>query len=554
MTQIILPYASSFDNDEFTSMLTESLDGDDKEQLIIKFQLYLIYGNDDSKFVIDLDDVWPWLGFSKKDKAKNLLMKNFEKDIDFTCSTLHPEEREQVHGGHNKETILLNVSTFKGLCMLANTEKGKKTRRYYSKMENIFFKYIVDKHQNTLSQIENNQNIMKKQHELDVQRKLVDSNKNTPLVYILKIQETDEETFTIKIGETDDIQQRMISLRQEYIDCVLIDVFPCVKPHAFEQYILHRKDVMKHRFMASETIQISPKFPYDKLLKIIKKNIHSFNTVPTSHLVEIERLKYQQKLIETIDNTSDPRIKEQLLDLLKNMSTSQPPNVTNDDNDNDDSENIPFRNRFVYQYDPSDLTKPIKIFKNLRQAARSLNNDSINDYHIRNAAANNVILSNFRWYVQDGEEANPPTELPPSQEENKTARNYGLIAQINKEKTQIINVFPNQREAEKVTNIINSQISIGIATGKLRSGFYWMLYENCTDELKSTFQGQLPQPKRPFTCSKVVQRIDPDTNEIIESYNCMQDVCKAFKCCHKSINKANETGDIFKGFKWNIVK
>jgi hypothetical protein len=115
-------------------------------------------------------------------------------------------------------------------------------------------------------------------------------------------------------------------------------------------------------------------------------------------------------------------------------------------------------------------------------------------------------------------------------------------------------VFPNQREAEKVTNIINSQISIGIATGKLRSGFYWMLYENCTDELKSTFQGQLPQPKRPFTCSKVVQRIDPDTNEIIESYNCMQDVCKAFKCCHKSINKANETGDIFKGFKWNIVK
>jgi hypothetical protein len=31
------------------------------------------------------------------------------------------------HGGCNREQIIMNVDTFKGLCMLANTEKGKKS-------------------------------------------------------------------------------------------------------------------------------------------------------------------------------------------------------------------------------------------------------------------------------------------------------------------------------------------------------------------------------------------------------------------------------------------
>ena len=42
------------------------------------FQSYLKYGDDDTKFVINLDDLWKWVGFSKKDKAKDLLIKHFE--------------------------------------------------------------------------------------------------------------------------------------------------------------------------------------------------------------------------------------------------------------------------------------------------------------------------------------------------------------------------------------------------------------------------------------------------------------------------------------------
>jgi hypothetical protein len=208
--------------------------------------------------------------------------------------------------------------------------------------------------------------------------------------------------------------------------------------------------------------------------------------------------------------------------------------------------------RIVYQYDPSNLSQPIKTFDGLRQAARSLNNPLYHDYHIRNASVNNTLLEGYRWLCTD-EDVQPPTEIPPTKEEPRIQRNNGPIAQINKEKTQILNVFATQKDAEQETKIHNSQISIGLSSGLLRSGFFWIPYEDCDESLKQTYHGIIPEPKRIATCSKVVQQIDPFTNNVVETYQCMQDVCSKFKCCHKSINKASASGNIFKGFKWNVT-
>ena len=51
-----------------------------QQQFVSSFYCYL---NHDSKneFIIDLDDVWKWLGFSRKDPAKRLLDNEFIKDF-----------------------------------------------------------------------------------------------------------------------------------------------------------------------------------------------------------------------------------------------------------------------------------------------------------------------------------------------------------------------------------------------------------------------------------------------------------------------------------------
>jgi|UniRef100_A0A6C0BGR4 phage anti-repressor protein len=541
----------SFSLDEsLTNMISQTLDCENKEMFITNFQLYLMYGNDLTKFVVDLDIIWEWLGFTRIDNVKRLLSRNFSENEDYKVLLLR---EDKPLGGRPKEKIMMNVETFKALCMMSNTPKGKQTRRYYSKMESIFFKYIEDKHQTTLQALETEKKKiecdLKRQKEVDIQAKLIEKHKNTPLVYILKVQEADDHNFIIKIGETDDINQRVISHRQEYNECVLIDVFPCARPHAFEQFILKHKQISEHRVTATETIRISPKFSYDALIKIIKKNINNFNGLSPTERLEIEKIKYRTKLLETIQGSTDDFVKKQLIDLLSKETFVH----ETTESESDDEEICKFRQRCVYQYDPSDLTKPINVFNSLRQAARSLKNAQFHDYHIRNASNKNTIFANFRWYYTDGEDVSLPSTLPLTQEDNEPSRNTGLIAQVDKDKTHIINVFASQRDAEKETNVHNCQISMGVTTGTLKNGYYWMMYDTCTDDLKQSFKGSLPEPKRMMTCSKNVQRIDPITNKVLETYHCIQDICNQYKCCHKSINKASKSGDVFKGYKWNIV-
>ena len=61
--------------------------------------------------------------------------------MQLTEAKFHTENR----GGHNKQVIMLNVNTFKKLCMKANTSRANDICDYYVKMENIMHKYMKQK-------------------------------------------------------------------------------------------------------------------------------------------------------------------------------------------------------------------------------------------------------------------------------------------------------------------------------------------------------------------------------------------------------------------------
>ena len=89
------------------------------------FYCYLNY-HPTNDFVIDLDNVWKWMGFSQKVNAKTLLEKQFIKDSDYKIFA--PEgsgAKKESRGGHNKETIMLTIRTFKLFCLKAGTKKAE---------------------------------------------------------------------------------------------------------------------------------------------------------------------------------------------------------------------------------------------------------------------------------------------------------------------------------------------------------------------------------------------------------------------------------------------
>ena len=90
----------------------------EQQMFVASFYCYLNYNKTD--FVIDLDNIWGWLGFSTKQKAKQLLEKNFIIDINYKTLLNHQvKQSDDTRGGHNKEKIMLNIETFKKYCMKA---------------------------------------------------------------------------------------------------------------------------------------------------------------------------------------------------------------------------------------------------------------------------------------------------------------------------------------------------------------------------------------------------------------------------------------------------
>lgn len=88
--------------------------------------------NSGEQFPVDFDDAWQWLGYAKKQNAKDTLVDYFEEKIDFVrCGV------KSSTGGRPSELIQLTVDCLKSMGMMAGTEKGKEIRKYFLECERI---------------------------------------------------------------------------------------------------------------------------------------------------------------------------------------------------------------------------------------------------------------------------------------------------------------------------------------------------------------------------------------------------------------------------------
>lgn len=98
-------------------------------------------------FPVDFDEAWQWIGFSRKNNAKRILIREFESNRDFI---LLFKEQNKATSKSNPEKIYLTVDCFKAFCMLADTGVGKQVRRYYLDLEKDYFEWKKVIEQNSL--------------------------------------------------------------------------------------------------------------------------------------------------------------------------------------------------------------------------------------------------------------------------------------------------------------------------------------------------------------------------------------------------------------------
>jgi phage anti-repressor protein len=133
---------------------------------IANFYIYMNY-HSTNDYPINLEDVFKMIGFANKGNAMKTIRNNFTEDEDYKILSHIQENKTNVKtcekevivpmdknlftkdlGGRPTDTIMLNVDTFKSLCMLARTEKGTEIRKYYVKLENIYNKIVKEEREN----------------------------------------------------------------------------------------------------------------------------------------------------------------------------------------------------------------------------------------------------------------------------------------------------------------------------------------------------------------------------------------------------------------------
>jgi len=253
-------------------------------------------------FVIDLDDIWKWLGFSQKIKAKVLLEKQFIIDKDYTKS-LYLQVKQSTHtkGGHNKETFLLNIETFKKFCLKAGTKKADEIHDYYMKLEKIIQHILQEECCEIKLQLEQKDKIIenqviqteKEKEKLKEDTLIEQFPLNTQCIYIGKI---DNKTLgkpnskmyhetVIKFGQSNNLAERVKRHKNTYDNFRLhaaykvknkIEMENCIKKHPLLQKrirLITTTDNITHReLLALDDDEFTLEKVEELIKEIIKEN------------------------------------------------------------------------------------------------------------------------------------------------------------------------------------------------------------------------------------------------------------------------------------------
>jgi hypothetical protein len=328
---------------------------DFEQQLFLSsFYCYLNYDckND---FVIDLDNVWKWLDFCQKQRAKELLEKNFIEGKDYKCLLTLESEQKKGRGGHNIKKYLLNVKTFKSLCLKAGTKKADEIHEYYMKMEELIQETISEENNELKLQLEKEKykldNVEKEKEELKEKTLLEQFPLNTQCIYIGLIDNKTlgkpnskmyQETV-IKFGQSNNLNERVKTHKKTYENFRLYNAFKvknkieienCIKKHSTLKNRLRivTIDDIAHR----ELIALDDEeFTLDKVEHLIKDiikeneyNIENYNLLLKKNdelQNEIYKLKdqvnEQNKLLEN-NNKKIQKLEYDVTDEIKTKIAS----------------------------------------------------------------------------------------------------------------------------------------------------------------------------------------------------------------------------------------
>ena len=566
-------------NNKLIAKIKDSFTETQQQLFVSSFYCYLNC-NQKTDFIIDLDNVWKWLGFSQKVNSKKILHKHFIINKDYKILLCKLAEQDNKHGGHNKETIMLSIRTFKSLCLKAGTKKAYEIHNYYLKMEEILqeiveqesdelkiqLKQLEENKKNELEKIEEKNK--KEYEEKLIKEKALERQKillkefgnNESLIYIIKVKSYNNGEYIIKIGESRrGITERYNEHKSNYEECLLLDCFLVDKSKDFETFLHNHENIRLNRVTSldkhkneRELFLVGKELSYKMLLKIIDNNIKYFEKNNNDEVeklkLECEKLKLLNELNkngninsfiqELINNNNiNNEILLNKIDNLEKMNKTilEKLNIQQVKNTTNFNQPLLTLGPRLQQINPETFSL-VKVYDSVSECMRE--NYQIKRPSINKAIAENTIYNGYRWlYVDRDLDPNVIINIQPTKKTK--VQKLGYIAKLDKNKSEIINVYLDRKSASIANNFTSSSsLDNHVKNGSIINDNYYILYDDIFDDLKTNFLSKHNIEEILLYKNGIGQYNNKD--KLIQEFICKYDCIKKLHISDKTLTKSLE--------------
>jgi hypothetical protein len=315
--------------------------------------------------------------------------------------------------------------------------------------------------------------------------------------------------------------------------------------------------------MSSEVVLLSNDFTYKQLVEIVEKHIHALNFLTPSQILEKQKLDIIEALInkgETVTaitnmfSTPIYQVQQQagqapsqkIPKLERNVEHHVPVSTILE---KDVLRFKPNYGRAIQQIDPNNLTRIVKLYKNMDCLMEDKKYDAFSETGVRDAIRNNTIYKRYRWMIVDPDK-NPMIvhDIQPTIESKKGG--CSVVLELNSDKTVITRHFISISVASQELRTSPSIVKKMIEKNSLYNNHYYIYLRDCVPELLDGYETKvfeyIPKGAIRLKC------INPETKEekIFPSLKHARDFCKVH---HKTVHKAINEKRLLNGFYWEYA-